>query len=251
MRINPVLRASTVVLSALFIVGACSPAVASKAPSVGPSVAPSVMSSVEPSVEPSTSAEPSVSVAPSVEPSSALLSADSDRSGALPPGVKIPAGTAGGELSGNDKTKQDSSYHYWGYDRYNVVKGPVTADGYMLWYKTNISLTSPLPYWYGAFYKEYVWATSPVACIYFQVTWNKLTGSVSLPPGGSVSGEGVSDGMYQSCRTNGFSYPPYFILGGANPIDFSSRALEGATLKVCYSNSPNGVKYCSSAKHYN
>jgi len=171
--------------------------------------------------------------------------------------VKQPDGEKHPDVDRGDpgeKAPQDSTYHYYGYDRYYAVKGPVTGDGYMLWYATQPLITTivSLPTIRGAFWNEYVWATGPVACIYFQVTWHKVTGSVSVPAAATVNSESVSDGMYRSCRKSGYDRPFYFTLGdaNANKIDYASRALTGATLTVCYSTSSSGVRYCSSVKHY-
>lgn len=93
-----------------------------------------------------------------------------------------------------------------------------------------------------------VLAGRPVGCIWAKVSWGYLTGSVGLPPNGSISGAQSDQGYFVKCKANGQSAPAPLSLYG---LGWAKSLLASGTLTICTSATrAEGPKFCSSQKGY-
>jgi hypothetical protein len=93
-----------------------------------------------------------------------------------------------------------------------------------------------------------VLAEKPVGCIWAQIKWGYLAGSVSFPPGASVQGAEKVDGFFVNCRTRGSQYPAIMSLAG---LAYAKALLNSSTLTICTSMTKHdGPRYCGTKKMY-
>lgn len=90
------------------------------------------------------------------------------------------------------------------------------------------------------------YAAEPVGCIWARINWGFPAGSVSFPPGASVSGAAEVGKYFRSCRQGRESRPSPINLNG---LGYAKAELNSATFTVCTSaRAADGPRYCSNEK---
>jgi hypothetical protein len=144
-------------------------------------------------------------------------------------------------------------YDYTGYSPFDFhsAEGTAHAVGEVKWYQGNTCGVS----FFGCFWSariirgEYhgqVTADRPTGCLWVRVNWGYPTGSVSVPPSVSASGQSVQGNWLLSCRRGVQREPAPISLEG---IDYAKTFLLNTTITICTSHlGETTPRYCSNQK---
>ena len=146
-----------------------------------------------------------------------------------------------------------SSYDYTGYSQFNFysAEGTAHAVGEVKWYQGNTCGISFIGCFLSARitrgeYHGYVKADRPTGCLWVSVSWGYLTGSVSVPPSVSASGQSVQGKWLRSCRSGKQREPAPVRLEG---VDYAKTLLLYTTITICTSHlGEETPRYCSNHK---
>jgi FG-GAP-like repeat len=143
-------------------------------------------------------------------------------------------------------TAAGTSWKYHGQDNFTFYSGDGRAkgSGTVKWYH------GKFPYGFrhrGDFTSSsFVSAYGTVPCIWTKVKWGYPAASVSLPPGGAISGAEEISEHFVKCRSDGWAAPDALSLYG---LGFAKGMLNSVTVTACSSNSrAEGPRFCSNHK---
>jgi hypothetical protein len=138
-------------------------------------------------------------------------------------------------------TTAGSSWKSHGEDKFNFEtdNGVAEAAGQVKWFHGRF----PSGHRHRVEPSGIVYAFKPVGCIWAKFSYWYLTGSVSLPPSGSISGAEKDSGYFVKCRAGNATIPSALNLGG---LGYAKALLESATLTICTSTTKSeGPRWCT------
>lgn len=146
-----------------------------------------------------------------------------------------------------------SGYDYTGYSSFNFrsAEGTAHAVGEVKWYEGNTCSVSLIGCILSARitrgeYHGSVTADRPTGCLWVRVNWGYPTGSVTVPPSVSASGQSVQGNWLISCRRGNQTKPAPVSLQG---LDYAKTFLLNTTITICTSHlGEKTPRYCSNQK---
>lgn len=170
--------------------------------------------------------------------------------GLIARGLAVSSADFRGEAEVNDGSDAHASSNSWEYQDTDTTHLE-SADG-------KARLVGGMKWWSGhpagkgwvrrgqTYTGTKAYAPGPVGCIWAQINWGYPLGSLSFPPGASVSGASEVGEFFRSCRQGNETRPSPINLTG---LSYAKAYLNSATLTVCTSNNAaEGPRFCSREK---
>ena len=160
--------------------------------------------------------------------------------------VVFTLGLLSGTAQAATATASSSGWVSHGTDGFNFrsTNGTAAAVGTVRWFHGKF----PKGYLHRGNYtgSPIVVAMRPTGCIWATTAWGYPLGSVSIPPGFSVSGAETRGKWLVSCRRSGSRYPGVINLNG---LGYAKALLNSTTLTICTSaRRADGPRFCANHK---